>query len=426
MKKFSIATTGLLVAALAVPTIASASTVIVKNGDTLYGIATKNNLSVNDLKSLNKLTSNSIYPGQTLAVSKSTTSISTKKTEYRTVKGASVLNVRNGAGNSYDIIATIKEGTKVEVLSSKNGWYYISVDGKKGYSYSTYFSGPTYITSNTGETTSPSPSTSSSSSTSTSNSYHTVDSGETLWKISTKYGVSVNDIKKLNNLSSDTIFKGEKLLIKKSTSSTPTSPQSKPVSNTTQTIDTYKVQSGDTLFGIANKYNMNVSILKSANGLSSNTIYVGQTLKVGGSSVNASAFLTRPAEGTVTSEFGPRIHPIYGNQGTHYGVDFAKAGNVQVKAAADGVVTRSYFSDSYGEVVFIKHVINGQSYETLYAHMKSESRSVQVGDKVKTGQFLGWMGSTGNVTGQHLHFELHKENWNYEKSTALNPLSYLK
>lgn len=418
MKKLAISTTGLFVAALAVPAIASANTITVKSGDTLYSIATKHNLSVNELKSLNKLTSNTIYVGQSLVVSKASNSNKTEKIEYRTVTGASWLNVRSGAGNNYGIVTTIKGGTEVEILSEKNGWYYISANGKKGYSYSSYFSGPRYVTVSVPSTPTPTP-------TPTSNVYYTVVSGDTLWSIATKHGVSVDTIKSLNKLSSNTIFKGQKLLIKQTSSNTVTNPTpSTPAPTPTNPSTTYKVVKGDTLFGIANKHNMDVNTLKSINGLSSNIIYIGQTLKV--QVQQSQKIFERPAEGVVTSEFGPRIHPIYGNQGTHWGTDFAKTGNVEVKAAAAGTVSRSYVSSSYGEVVFIKHVIGGQAYETVYAHMRTGSRAVQVGDKVSAGQFIGWMGSTGDSTGQHTHFEVHKGEWNTSKSNAVDPLLYLK
>ena len=88
----------------------------------------------------------------------------------------------------------------------------------------------------------------------------------------------------------------------------------------------------------------------------------------------------------------------------HFGVDIALPGNVSIKAAADGVVSRSYYSTSYGEVIFIVHNINGQTFETVYAHMRSGSRKYREGAKVKQGDVIGYMGSTGDSTGQHLHF----------------------
>jgi len=130
--------------------------------------------------------------------------------------------------------------------------------------------------------------------------------------------------------------------------------------------------------------------------------------------VSSGAF-TMPANGTFTSGFGGRWGA------THFGVDIAnRAANVPVVAAADGVVIRSYYSSSYGNVVFIAHSINGQSYTTVSAHM--ETRFVSSGAVVKKGQQIGIMGNTGDSTGKHLHFELHRGQWNASKSNAINPV----
>lgn len=135
--------------------------------------------------------------------------------------------------------------------------------------------------------------------------------------------------------------------------------------------------------------------------------------------VEAAGEFMWPADGTITSGFRPPNRP------NHHGIDIAKSGTVPIYASAAGTVSRSYLSSSYGEVVFIKHTINGVNYETVYAHMRSGSRTVKEGDKVAKGARLGYMGATGDATGQHLHFELHRPSWNIDKSNAVNPLNYL-
>jgi len=133
--------------------------------------------------------------------------------------------------------------------------------------------------------------------------------------------------------------------------------------------------------------------------------------------VNTTNDFIQPAVGRYTSRFEKR-----GGQ-MHHGLDIAASGIVPVVAAAEGVVTRSYYSTSYGNVVFISHNINGQTYTTVYAHLKS--RSVTAGQKVKQGQQLGIMGNTGQSEGQHLHFEIHKGEWNAQKSNAMDPKIYI-
>lgn len=123
--------------------------------------------------------------------------------------------------------------------------------------------------------------------------------------------------------------------------------------------------------------------------------------------VTSGAFM-RPANGPVTSGFGYRS---FGGGEFHAGIDIGKRGAVvPVVAAADGYVFRSYFSSSYGNVIFITHVINGQVYTTVYAHL--EARLAGEGQAVRKGQVIGYMGNTGRSTGPHLHFELHRGQWN--------------
>ncbi|MCC2376609.1 SH3 domain-containing protein [Bacillus wiedmannii] len=142
-----------------------------------------------------------------------------------------------------------------------------------------------------------------------------------------------------------------------------------------------------------------------------------QSKEIGTINENKASGFIQPAVGRYTSGFGKR-----GGQ-MHHGLDIAASGTVPVVVAADGVVTRSYYSTSYGNVVFISHNINGQTYMTVYAHLKN--RSVSAGQKVKQGQQLGIMGSTGQSEGQHLHFEIHKGEWNAQKSNAMDPKIYI-
>lgn len=125
----------------------------------------------------------------------------------------------------------------------------------------------------------------------------------------------------------------------------------------------------------------------------------------------------KPTSGRLTSGFRTSSRP------NHLGVDWAQSGRVLVRAAEDGEVTRTGTMGTYGKVVFIVHEIKGQTYETVYAHL--DEIYVDEGENVNQGDLVGLMGSTGNATGQHLHFELHRGRWNSSRSNALNPLNYL-
>ncbi len=117
-------------------------------------------------------------------------------------------------------------------------------------------------------------------------------------------------------------------------------------------------------------------------------------------------FLTRrPLQGggRMSSRFGYRIHPIFHTRTLHTGVDLASAYGTPIYAAGDGIIERAQWVSGYGRYVMIRHV-NG--YETGYGHMSRFADIAQVGAKVRQGQIIGYVGSTGNSTGNHLHFEI--------------------
>ncbi|MCC4268051.1 M23 family metallopeptidase [Microbacterium schleiferi] len=113
-------------------------------------------------------------------------------------------------------------------------------------------------------------------------------------------------------------------------------------------------------------------------------------------------------EGTwvLTSPFGPRIHPITGEPSFHTGTDFAAPDGTPILAAADGTVTVAEFSGGYGGLIVIEHQIDGATVATAYAHMWQSGIHVSTGDRVTAGQHIGDVGSSGNSTGPHLHFEV--------------------
>ncbi|HAA6135061.1 TPA_asm: peptidase [Listeria monocytogenes] len=119
----------------------------------------------------------------------------------------------------------------------------------------------------------------------------------------------------------------------------------------------------------------------------------------------------KPASGILTSGFSERTNPVTGKYESHKGQDIAGGGTITVSAAASGTVVFSGFGASgsgfggYGYVVKIDH---GNGFQTLYGHMRAGSLKVVTGQQVSQGQPIGIMGSTGQSTGQHLHFEIHK------------------
>ena len=105
----------------------------------------------------------------------------------------------------------------------------------------------------------------------------------------------------------------------------------------------------------------------------------------------------------LSSSFGMRKHPILGYNKMHRGTDFAAPSGTPIMASGSGTVTRARWCGGGGNCVKIKH---NSTYETIYAHMKSFARGIKEGKKVKQGQIIGYVGSTGMSTGPHLHYEV--------------------
>lgn len=108
-----------------------------------------------------------------------------------------------------------------------------------------------------------------------------------------------------------------------------------------------------------------------------------------------------------TDGFGYRSAPCAGCSTDHNGVDWTPGAGTPVASIADGVVVAAGFDGTFGMKVEIEHVIDGQVVRTLYAHLQSGSVPVGVGQTVEVGQTIGAVGSTGQSTGAHLHFEVH-------------------
>jgi len=108
----------------------------------------------------------------------------------------------------------------------------------------------------------------------------------------------------------------------------------------------------------------------------------------------------------ISSGFGDRVAPCFGCSSYHRGLDMVPGRGTPVYSIADGVVTGVGQYTTYGYRVEIAHVINGQSVESLYAHLEWDSSPLEVGQEIPVGTFLGTVGSSGLSTGPHLHLEI--------------------
>jgi len=122
-----------------------------------------------------------------------------------------------------------------------------------------------------------------------------------------------------------------------------------------------------------------------------------------GKSITKSLMKTPINGARLSSSFGMRKHPILGYNKMHRGTDFAAPSGTPIMASGSGTITRARWCGGGGNCVKIKH---NSTYETIYAHMKAFAKGIKEGKKVKQGQIIGYVGSTGLSTGPHLHYEV--------------------
>jgi len=122
-----------------------------------------------------------------------------------------------------------------------------------------------------------------------------------------------------------------------------------------------------------------------------------------------------PLEGNISSPYGKRDNPISGQRTFHSGVDISAPPGMPIRTTANGVVSYSGWTQSSGNVVLVEH---GCGFSTAYAH--NRSNVVKVGQRVKRGETVGYIGSTGKSTGLHVHYEV------WEKGKRINPSKFLQ
>ena len=116
------------------------------------------------------------------------------------------------------------------------------------------------------------------------------------------------------------------------------------------------------------------------------------------------ALMRTPLDGArISSGFGKRKHPVLGYTKMHKGVDFAAPRNTPIFAAGDGIIELARKNGSYGNYIRIRH---NTDYKTAYAHLASFGRNVSEGKRIKQGDVIGYVGTTGRSTGPHLHYEI--------------------
>ncbi|MFW7373628.1 LysM peptidoglycan-binding domain-containing protein [Vagococcus fluvialis] len=268
---------------------------IVKSGETLYGISLKYGVTVAQIKQWNNLKNDIIYVGQSLIVSSNGSSNNqTEKPTTPTNPTTPNTNLQKHTVKSGDTLSGIAWKYVVTVAQLKQ-WNNLKSDiiyvGQtlivKGGSSNNQTEKPTTPT----KLTTPN----------TNSQKHTVKSGDTLSGIAWKYGVTVAQLKQWNNLKSDIIYVGQTLVVKGGTTNGSSSKQSQGSQNNNSSTTTHIVRRGDTLYGISLRYGVSVNEIKQKNSLTSDMIYIGQTLAISGSSQSGNKTNTQQTVSTGTS-----------------------------------------------------------------------------------------------------------------------------
>ena len=258
-----------------------------------------------------------------------------------------------------------------------------------------------------------------------------VAKGDNLSKIASKHNTTVAQIQNDNGISGDKLKVGQSLKIKpnqklyrvikkENVAKADVEPEAK-------TIVNHKVQNGESLSIIAKKYNTTVRDIVNENNMTNTVLMAGQTIKVPEkkkknykittvSNKNTEKYAWKaPTKGWVSSPYGWRNHPVRKKRIFHAGLDLAAPKGTAIYSVAPGRVIFAGTRGGYGKVVIISHE-NGLS--TRYGHCSK--LLVKNGQFVKEGQLIAKVGATGVATGNHLHFEVRKN------GKTQNPINYIK
>lgn len=349
---------------------ALARTITVQQGESLWGIAQKHGTDVETLRQLNSLTSDLLRVGQQLRLP----------------------GGEDGEGAPATV--TVRPGDTLYEISLRHGVSVASLIAYNDLDGTMIHPGQELVLS-PGETP-PEPL------------EVVLGVGDSLWVLSRRHETSIDEIAAANNISRDaTLRVGDRLVI-------PGRYAASDVDVGGPTPVEVVVGANDTLWGIAVRYDSNVSAIMSANNLTSDRLHVGQRLRiVPGAEVNATraaaptpilsdaagAPMVWPLDGIITSRFGYRQLRVSGSN-FHTGLDIDGNTGDPIVAAVAGTVTYSGWRGGYGYLV----VITNGNTDYYYAH--ASQLLVEEGAQVQVGQLIARVGSTGNSTGPHLHFEV--------------------
>ncbi|TDX46483.1 murein DD-endopeptidase MepM/ murein hydrolase activator NlpD [Orenia marismortui] len=247
-----------------------------------------------------------------------------------------------------------------------------------------------------------------------------VESGDTLESIAKEYNLTLDLIKRVNDISSSKLNIGDEIII-------PQNNLGELESYNLNKIINYRIKPTDNLYQVAEKFKINIEVLKKINNISYKNITKIKILRIPiritESKFNSNKFtksdilnrLVAPVKIKVSSEFGYRKHPIYKKRILHKGLDLVVAKGTKVKAIQKGIILYSGWIRGYGKTLTIDH---GNGIVSLYAH--NSKLLVSKGDKILAGEVISLSGNSGRSTGPHLHLGI------YINNKAVDPLQYLR
>jgi len=387
----------------------------VKKGDTLWTIAQRYNLTVNSILANNNISNSELIsigqemkiPSQKNAVAETnivSQAVVDKKNSnvnnnisppekvkpivYTVNAGDNLWNISRKYGVSVEVISSVNNLKEKDLLSLGQKLEIPAIGGRA--SDSNQKQEPTIIT-------------------------YTVVKGDTLWSISQRYDVKMNSIISTNNLKEiSRLSIGQKLKLPITNMDIAKAEGYSQDAAAEEIV--YYVKKGESLWSISREYNVKLEAIIAANSIAdASKISAGQQLRipnVPGTRRSICNFIW-PARGRITSPYGMRV--ISGRKDFHAGIDIGGPTGTNIVAAESGRVSYAGYMRGYGNVIILSH---DGGYSTVYGH--NSVNLVKKSQYVKKGSTIAKLGSTGNATGPHLHFEIRSG------GKPVNPLSYLK
>lgn len=380
-----------------------AATVTVAAGDTLWNLAQTHDTTVAELRALNNLTSDTLRPGQELRVPGTVEAAASApavtfdapvvEASAHVEVGTEAVSVEQPlaepAGTKAAKTIVVNPGDTLYVLAQTHD---VSVDDLMEWNA---LDGSAIQPGQELAITAPQPE------------VVTLAAGDSLWTIAEDLGVTAEALAEANSITLATVLDpGTTLRVPSADTLAIGGPA--PLS--------VQVRPGDSLWSLASVHGASVESLMEANGLRNDHLIVGQTLTITPESIAAPAptlnptGLIWPVEGLITSHFGYR--KLFGSN-FHNGLDIDAHTGDPIRAAVGGIVTFAGWHGGYGNLVIITH----DDKEYYYGH--ASKLLVSVGESIAQGDLIALVGSTGNSTGPHLHFEIRVD------GQSVDPLPHL-